>query len=144
MEEFKRNKVTIILVSHNLNAVAKFCDKCIWLQDGVIKSSGKSKAVIEEYLSFMSGKQSKSTEKADEKYTNEAALEEALWRMIDDIRFEWSQEGNSGICQICIAIPYELGCGLAGGNWEIIKKILEKIEKEYNVIFIAYKYEKNE
>lgn len=76
MEEFKRNKVTIILVSHNLNAVAKFCDKCIWLQDGVIKSSGKSKAVIEEYLAFMSGKQTKSNEKEDEKYTNEAEIVE--------------------------------------------------------------------
>ena len=76
MEEFKRNKVTIILVSHNLNAVAKFCDKCIWLQDGVIKSSGKSKSVIEEYLSFMSGKQDKSNEKGNEKYTNEAEIVE--------------------------------------------------------------------
>lgn len=76
MEEFKRNKVTIILVSHNLNAVAKFCDKCIWLQDGVIKSSGKSKSVIEEYLSFMSGKQDKSNEKDNEKYTNEAEIVE--------------------------------------------------------------------
>ena len=76
MEEFKRNKVTIILVSHNLNAVAKFCDKCIWLQDGVIKSSGKSKSVIEEYLSFMSGKQDKSNKKDNEKYTNEAEIVE--------------------------------------------------------------------
>ena len=76
MEEFKRNKVTIILVSHNLNAVAKFCDRCIWLQDGVIKKDGKSKAVIEEYLSFMSGKQSKSNEKENEKYTNEAEIVE--------------------------------------------------------------------
>ena len=61
--------------------------------------------------------------------------------MIDDIRFEWSQQGDSGIGQICIAIPYRLGCGLAGGDWEIIKTILEKIEEQYNVIFIAYKKE---
>ena len=63
MEEFKRNKVTIILVSHNLNAVEKFCDRCIWLQDGIIKQDGSSKPVIKEYLSFMSGKQVKSNEK---------------------------------------------------------------------------------
>ena len=36
----------------------------------------KSKAVIEEYLAFMSGKQTKSNEKEDEKYTNEAEIVE--------------------------------------------------------------------
>ena len=72
MEEFKRNRVTIILVSHSLNSVEKFCDRCIWLQDGIIKSDGGSKKVIEEYLSFMSGKQIKSND--EEKYTNEAEI----------------------------------------------------------------------
>jgi len=74
----------------------------------------------------------------DKKYTNEAALEEALWRMIDDIRFEWSQQGDSGIGQICIAIPYKIGCGLGGGNWEEVKAIFENIEKSHNVLFVAY------
>jgi hypothetical protein len=38
-----------------------------------------------------------------------------------------------------IAIPYHIGCGLAGGEWKIISKILEQVEKEENVIFYAYK-----
>lgn len=38
-----------------------------------------------------------------------------------------------------IAIPYHIGCGLAGGEWKMISKILEQLEKEENVIFYAYK-----
>ena len=41
--------------------------------------------------------------------------------------------------QLKIAIPYHIGCGLAGGDWKIISKILEQLEKEENVIFYAYK-----
>lgn len=41
--------------------------------------------------------------------------------------------------QVKIAIPYHIGCGLAGGDWKIISKILEQLESEENVEFIAYK-----
>lgn len=41
--------------------------------------------------------------------------------------------------QIPIAIPYGIGCGLAGGDWEKVTEILEEIEQEYNVLFIAHK-----
>lgn len=40
--------------------------------------------------------------------------------------------------QIVIAIPYGIGCGLAGGDWNEVKSVLEAIEKECNVVFIAY------
>jgi O-acetyl-ADP-ribose deacetylase (regulator of RNase III) len=41
--------------------------------------------------------------------------------------------------QLKIAIPYHIGCGLAGGDWKIISKILEQLESEENVEFVAYK-----
>lgn len=41
--------------------------------------------------------------------------------------------------KIEIAIPYHIGCGLAGGDWKTISNILEQLEREENVIFYAYK-----
>jgi hypothetical protein len=43
--------------------------------------------------------------------------------------------------QIQIAIPYKFGCGLAGGDWNIMTELLEDIEKQYNVLFIAHRLE---
>lgn len=40
-----------------------------------------------------------------------------------------------------IAIPYKFGCGLAGGDWNIMTELLEDIEKQYNVLFIAHRLE---
>lgn len=71
----------------------------------------------------------------DKRYTDYDALERAVKDAINTIRGDNMKE--DGI-QFCIAIPYGLGCGLAGGDWEIVKKILEDIEKEENVLFIAY------
>lgn len=43
--------------------------------------------------------------------------------------------------QIQIAIPYKFGCGLAGGDWNIMTELLEDIEKQNNVLFIAHRLE---
>lgn len=33
---------------------------------------------------------------------------------------------NSSFAGKTVAIPYKLGCGLAGGNWDIVSKIIEE------------------
>ena len=67
--------------------------------------------------------------------TDYDALDSALAKGIQNYRCAHNNFGT----QIPIAIPYMIGCGLAGGNIETVIKILEDIEKVYNVVFIAYK-----
>lgn len=43
--------------------------------------------------------------------------------------------------QVPIAIPYKFGCGLAGGDWNIMTEVLEALEEQENILFIAYKLE---
>ncbi|WP_051506616.1 macro domain-containing protein [Ruminococcus albus] len=43
--------------------------------------------------------------------------------------------------QITVTIPYKIGCDRGGGDWSIVKAILESIEKLFNVVFVAYKLE---
>jgi len=50
MKGFKKNGVTIVFVSHNLEAVEKFCNKAIYLRDGRIVSSGNAAEVIRKYM----------------------------------------------------------------------------------------------
>ncbi|NLH01903.1 MAG: ABC transporter ATP-binding protein [Clostridiales bacterium] len=53
LRELKAKGVTIVLVTHETNTVSTFCDKAIWLNDGVIQASGKSKLVVDQYLKYM-------------------------------------------------------------------------------------------
>jgi ABC-type polysaccharide/polyol phosphate transport system ATPase subunit len=50
MEEFKKQKVTIIFVSHNMNMVEKFCNRTILMTNGKIKFDGNPKETIKMYL----------------------------------------------------------------------------------------------
>lgn len=48
--EFRAQGGTILLVSHELDSVKDFADRCIWLADGVVKMTGTPDEVIETYV----------------------------------------------------------------------------------------------
>lgn len=73
----------------------------------------------------------------DKCYTDYDAIKKAFADGIENWR---CSEHCNWENQIPIAIPCYFGCGLGGGDWSIMKKVFEEIEKEQNVIFIAYKY----
>lgn len=50
MEELIGSGAAVILVSHDLNLIEKYCDKAIWINDGKIKSNGKATQVAKDYL----------------------------------------------------------------------------------------------
>lgn len=52
MEEFRERGSTLLLVSHDTEAVRENCDRAIWLEKGRIEESGSSDEVVERYLAF--------------------------------------------------------------------------------------------
>ena len=48
--EFKRGNKTILLVTHSLNLVERFCDDAIWLEAGRKQAEGDPKRVVDAYL----------------------------------------------------------------------------------------------
>ena len=48
--EFKNKGVTIIFVSHDIDAVEKLCDKVIWIENHHVRLIGTPKEVIPKYL----------------------------------------------------------------------------------------------
>ena len=48
--DFKRRGKTILLVTHSLGLVERFCDEALWLDAGRIKGSGDPKRIVGAYL----------------------------------------------------------------------------------------------
>lgn len=71
----------------------------------------------------------------DKRYTDYSAMYNAFANGINDYRDLY---GVGDEVQLTIAIPYMIGCGLAGGDWNEVQKILLAVEKNYNVVFVAY------
>lgn len=63
-EDLKQRRKTMVLVSHDLAQVQRFCDEAVWIERGRIAAQGDPDAVIAQYLSTI-GRQS--TEVAPER-----------------------------------------------------------------------------
>lgn len=66
------------------------------------------------------------------KYANDSA----------EIRLQWFIQGLSGIaCEgvKSIAIPYNIGCGAARGDWTVYSQIIEKFAIDNNIKVTIYK-----
>lgn len=50
MSEFKKNKKTIFLVSHNMIHIQDLCDSVIWLDKSKIKAKGEPSKAVSSYL----------------------------------------------------------------------------------------------
>jgi lipopolysaccharide transport system ATP-binding protein len=50
MSDVARTGRAILFVSHNLDAVQRLCDRCIWIDDGRIRQEGDPHSVIRAYL----------------------------------------------------------------------------------------------
>lgn len=48
--EFRRKNKTILLVTHSLDLVEKFCDQALWLDKGQTRAEGESKRVVASYI----------------------------------------------------------------------------------------------
>lgn len=49
-EEIKKRGTTVIFVSHDMEAVRRFCDRVILMKKGKIEKTGNAQEVIDEYL----------------------------------------------------------------------------------------------
>ncbi|HSX42994.1 MAG TPA: ABC transporter ATP-binding protein [Candidatus Saccharimonadales bacterium] len=52
--QLKRQKRTVILVTHDMNAVREYCDRAVMINDGKVISSGSSEKVAQAYQKFFS------------------------------------------------------------------------------------------
>jgi ABC-type polysaccharide/polyol phosphate transport system ATPase subunit len=48
--DFRRRGRTVLLVTHSLDLVTRFCDEALWLDGGMVKAQGDPRRVIDAYL----------------------------------------------------------------------------------------------
>src|SRR6187397_3701012 len=65
--DFKRRGKTILLVTHSLNLVERFCDEAVWLDAGWKRVEGDLKPVVDAYISDVERDEEKLLAASDEK-----------------------------------------------------------------------------
>jgi ABC-type polysaccharide/polyol phosphate transport system ATPase subunit len=63
--EFRRRGKTILLVTHSLNLVERFCDDVLWLDAGTARGEGDPRRVVSEYIADVAKGEEKTLAAAD-------------------------------------------------------------------------------
>ncbi len=71
--EFKRRGKTILLVTHSLGLVERFCDEALWLDAGRIKGSGDPKRIVGAYLTDIEQREEQELASGDARARESAA-----------------------------------------------------------------------
>jgi ABC-type polysaccharide/polyol phosphate transport system ATPase subunit len=71
--EFRRRGKTILLVTHSLNLIERFCDEAVWLDAGVMQAEGDPKRVIGAYLTAVEAIEEQLLEATNARAVQEAA-----------------------------------------------------------------------
>lgn len=57
LQSIKARGKTIVIVSHSLGQIEAICDKCYWINNGVVEAEGDPHTVHSAYLAGMSGRE---------------------------------------------------------------------------------------
>lgn len=55
IEEFRQAGTTILIVSHDPEAVRKNCQRCLWLEQGRLQADGPVAEILDRYQEFVEG-----------------------------------------------------------------------------------------
>lgn len=68
ISELRKSGISLILVSHDLDSVERWCDEAIWLRDGEVADRGHPRRVIDHYRQYIEkGEELQLEEERDEK-----------------------------------------------------------------------------
>jgi ABC-type polysaccharide/polyol phosphate transport system ATPase subunit len=73
--EFKRRGKTILLVTHSLNLVERFCDEALWLDSGKVRGAGDPRRVVGAYLIDVERSEERELARAEETSVRRAGPE---------------------------------------------------------------------
>lgn len=95
LRELKKNGTTIVLVTHDINVVERFCNKAVWLNDGKLVIDATAINVIDAYLNYMNNKRLKSIEDSMNTTPDSNVVENQLVDAADETKSHDSIDYNS-------------------------------------------------
>lgn len=72
-DDFRESGKTIIFVSHDINAIKRFCTYTVWIKDGSIMEQGNTDFVTDRYLDYLKLLDSPKCEKNNLDHNNDIA-----------------------------------------------------------------------
>lgn len=116
----KRAGVTVVFVTHDMNAVREYCDRAVLIEDTVIKDVGTAEAISDNYLQLFNGTDAFSGEENEGRWgTGELQMIDIRLRATQEhINFDLDVLANSDHEKFIIGYNFKNqdGTPIMGGN----------------------------
>ena len=104
------------------------------------KNSGKELLIVNLYGQFHPGRYELNENAIDSKVNRLSYLSNALHRFAEFLQIYMMDLIEENKCQFIIGVPWLIGCGIAGGDYnqtfEIFKKIFSPLAKNVKIVFV--------
>lgn len=90
ISDFRRRGKTMVLVTHDLDSVERWCDEALWLDAGQLRMRGEPRRVIDAYLAAIEESEEGELERA-----NSARRERVVRDRVDGSPQEWAAQAAS-------------------------------------------------
>ena len=115
-EKIKKDKTkTVILVTHDMSAVERYCDKAIFINKGVVKKIGNPRKIAAEYSKANSISMSKYLKKSDE-YPFTVSIEKDSYKYGQKMTVSLGWRNIDGVKNVGVAIFRSNGEYVFGPN----------------------------
>lgn len=155
-EELKARGKTILFVSHDIDAVRRFCTKAVWLSDGKIADCGEVDIVTSRYMqSCVSGGTSVSADIGEDTVLNRygsavgciksIAFSKEEYEFGDEITAEilidYPVEADPEFCGVCLSVKDKYGLDLCVFRTESkLKRGLNTVRFRFKNLFNSGEY----
>ena len=155
-EELKARGKTILFVSHDIDAVRRFCTKAVWLSDGKIADCGEVDIVTSRYMqSCVSGGTSVSADIGEDTVLNRygsavgciksIAFSKEEYEFGDEITAEilidYPVEADPEFCGVCLSVKDKYGLDLCVFRTESkLKRGLNTVRLRFKNLFNSGEY----
>lgn len=79
LEELRASGVTVVLVSHSMGQIKKIADRCIWIENGLVREDGDTETVCDHYEEAMTRRREERDELEElQRRTEDNAAEAAI------------------------------------------------------------------
>ncbi len=125
-KSLKRNKKTVVFVSHDMEAVREYCDRCVFIDKSEIIDMGDPDAIAEKYTQLFNNVTQQADGKAGERWGDKAARfssvkikkSEKCITITGDIKFNKTLESPI----IGVLIKNSTGNTVCGTNSKILRQ----------------------
>ncbi|MDD5040093.1 MAG: ABC transporter ATP-binding protein [Patescibacteria group bacterium] len=145
-DRLKREKKTIIFVSHDLGSIERFCDRVVFIEGGKVKNIGKPREMITAYGQSFTDTTPENIEARATSgiyitkvaFSNEQGEEKKTFKTGETIRIKIFCKTNRAVHNVIFGLEFanEQGLLLSGINMGIDHLVVEKVEGEKQVEFI--------